>query len=107
MEENPEAESNSGGKVAWEGDVLSQVLGKDTNGYIRGIGLVADPKLVLQPTKHFEGMDTTMLNEKSLLCLVREMARNIEILQETVEDLRSEINQFKLGASEVNSIKEQ
>ncbi|XLU75427.1 hypothetical protein S245_034480 [Arachis hypogaea] len=37
-------ESNNG--VAWEGDIYSQVLGSDTSGYVRGLGLGPTPSLL-------------------------------------------------------------
>jgi hypothetical protein len=37
LEENSKVVGNFEGRVAWEGDALSQVLGKDTNEYIKDL----------------------------------------------------------------------
>ncbi|KAH0730023.1 hypothetical protein KY289_001211 [Solanum tuberosum] len=45
-------EEQSHDSVAWEGDVYSQVLGKEKSGYVRGLGLGPTPSL-LWGTKSF------------------------------------------------------
>jgi len=93
MEEHPEMASNLDGRVVWEGDALSQVMGKDKNGCVRGLGLLPDPKSVLDPTRRFEGMDITILDEKTLVVLVRELIGKLEKVENRVEELEKQASQ--------------
>jgi hypothetical protein len=99
--EHPEMTSNLEGRVAWDGDVISQVLGKDKGGHVRGIGLVSDPKSVLQPTRRYEYMDITTLDEKILIILVRELLEKVEKQGFELEELRSKVNQMEFSTSQI------
>ncbi|XP_020080553.1 uncharacterized protein LOC109704196 isoform X3 [Ananas comosus] len=62
--ENQES-SNSHGRVAWEGDAYSDVIGKDKYGYMRGVGLAPSPSELLKPmiSSRFDGIQITTLDE--------------------------------------------
>lgn len=49
MAENLEA-STLQGRVAWKGDAFSEIIGKDKQGYIRGIGLGPSPREIFKPS---------------------------------------------------------
>lgn len=44
--EQPELAQNLNGRVAWEGDALQEVLGKEKIGQVHGMGLLPTPKQV-------------------------------------------------------------
>lgn len=44
--ERPELAQNLNGRVAWEGDALQEVLGKEKIGQVHGMGLLPTPKQV-------------------------------------------------------------
>lgn len=49
----PELGQNIHGRVAWEGDALQQVLGKEKAGHVHGMGLLPTPKQVYGRTPRY------------------------------------------------------
>ncbi|KAL3323076.1 hypothetical protein AABB24_040267 [Solanum stoloniferum] len=67
---NGEIEEQSHDSVAWEGDVYSQVLGKEKSGYVRGLGL--------GPTLSLLGGSKSFLQNVSVDGLCNEVAKKLE-----------------------------
>uniref|UniRef100_A0ACD5W8P8 Uncharacterized protein n=1 Tax=Avena sativa TaxID=4498 RepID=A0ACD5W8P8_AVESA len=51
--ERPELAQSANGRVAWEGDALQEVLGKEKNGQVHGMGLLPTPKQVYGRTPRY------------------------------------------------------
>ncbi|KAJ1699861.1 hypothetical protein LUZ63_008373 [Rhynchospora breviuscula] len=92
VQEQVESGNNLGGTISWEGNALSQVLGKDPNGRVRGLGLLPTPKNVIGTSGQFRGLETTTMDEKMLIDLVHQ-------LRGEINDLRGEIDHLKAVAS--------
>uniref|UniRef100_A0ACD5Y818 Uncharacterized protein n=1 Tax=Avena sativa TaxID=4498 RepID=A0ACD5Y818_AVESA len=51
--QRPELAQSANGRVAWEGDALQEVLGKEKNGQVHGMGLLPTPKQVYGRTPRY------------------------------------------------------
>ncbi|KAG2535465.1 hypothetical protein PVAP13_9NG116273 [Panicum virgatum] len=66
IEKQPELAQNSEGRVAWEGDALHQVLGKEKPGQVHGMGLLPIPKQVYRrTTRCFKDINIATLHGSS------------------------------------------
>ncbi|GAB4832205.1 hypothetical protein Ancab_006238 [Ancistrocladus abbreviatus] len=55
---------NSQGSVAWEGDAFSQVMGKEKQGRVRGLGLGPTPTEILGMPTTWHAVEVLKLQEK-------------------------------------------
>ncbi|OAY76594.1 hypothetical protein ACMD2_25232, partial [Ananas comosus] len=94
--ENQES-SNSHGRVAWEGDAYSDVIGKDKYGYMRGVGLGPSPSELLKPmiASRFDGIQITTLDETISERNMRQMKEEIEKLQQQLRNQNETIVELK------------
>ncbi|XP_015690633.2 uncharacterized protein LOC107303881 isoform X1 [Oryza brachyantha] len=66
IDEQPELAQNEQGRVAWEGDALNKVLGKEKPGQVHGMGLLPVPKQVYARTSHhLKNINITTVNDPS------------------------------------------
>jgi hypothetical protein len=66
IDKQPKLAQNSKGRVAWEGDVLHQVLGEEKPGQVHGMGLLPVPKQVYgQTTRHFKDINIATIDGSS------------------------------------------
>ncbi|KAJ4748344.1 Plant transposase (Ptta/En/Spm family) [Rhynchospora pubera] len=89
VQEQVDSGNNLGGTVSWEGNALSQVLGKDPNGRVRGVGLLPTPKNVIGTSGKFRGLETTTMDEKMLIDLVHQLRVEINNLRDEIDHLKT------------------
>jgi hypothetical protein len=66
IDKQPELAQNSKGRVAWEGDVLHQVLGEEKPGQVHGMVLLPVPKQVYGgTTRHFKDINIATIDGSS------------------------------------------
>ncbi|KAF8694210.1 hypothetical protein HU200_038339 [Digitaria exilis] len=66
IDKQPELAQNSEGRVAWEGDALQQVLGKEKPGQVHGMGLLPVPNQVYgRTTRHFKDINIATIDGSS------------------------------------------
>nr|CAD1830144.1 unnamed protein product [Ananas comosus var. bracteatus] len=94
--ENQES-SNSHGRVAWEGDAYSDVIGKDKYGYMHSVGLGPSPTELLKPiiSSRFDGIQITTLDEIISERNMRQMKEEIEKLQQQLRSQNETIVELK------------
>ncbi|OAY68440.1 hypothetical protein ACMD2_17743, partial [Ananas comosus] len=80
--------STSQGKVAWQGDPYSEIIGKDKRGYMRGVGLGPTPKDIFNSSclRRFEGLRMTNFDETIVEENIRQMKEHMERLEMQVQD---------------------
>ncbi|KAF8700209.1 hypothetical protein HU200_034586 [Digitaria exilis] len=66
IDKQPELAQNSEGRVAWEGDALQQVLGKEKPGQVHGMGLLPVSNQVYgRTTRHFKDINIATIDGSS------------------------------------------
>lgn len=90
--ENSEG-SSSRGKVAWEGDPYSQVLGKEKHGYVRGVGLGPSASEIFKA--RFEGLRMTTFDETTVEKEMRQMKEHAERLEKQLHEQNNAIMELK------------
>nr|CAD1820571.1 unnamed protein product [Ananas comosus var. bracteatus] len=80
--------STSQGKVAWQGDPYSEIIGKDKRGYVRGVGLGPTPKDIFNSSclRRFEDLRMTNFDETIVEENIRQMKEHMERLEIQVQD---------------------
>ena len=65
--QHPDLADTSQGKVAWNGDALTKILGEEKPGHVHGLGLVPNPDKVLDCSKsgRLKNLNVTSLDATS------------------------------------------
>lgn len=90
--ENSEG-SSSRGKIAWEGDPYSQILGKEKHGYVRGIGLGPSTSEIFKA--RFESLKMTTFDEITVERELRQMKEHVERLENQIQEQSNTIIELK------------
>lgn len=96
IDEQPELAQNDQGRVAWEGDALNKVLGKEKPGQVHGMGLLPVPKQVYGRTSHhLKNINITTVNDSSsdeethVRGEVGELKKLVKTLGQRIEELEN------------------
>ncbi|XP_020109942.1 uncharacterized protein LOC109725244 [Ananas comosus] len=90
--ENSEGLSSLG-KIAWEGDRYSQILGKEKRGYVRGLGLGPSANEIFKA--RFEGLKMTTFDEITVEKEMRQMKEHMERLEKQIQEQNNTIIELK------------
>ncbi|KAL6900724.1 hypothetical protein ACP4OV_005400 [Aristida adscensionis] len=97
IENQPELADNSEGRVAWEGDALHQVLGKEKPGQLHGMGLLPIPKQVFgRTTHHFKDINIATVDgspsdlETHMLEEINQLKEHASKQDKVIAELRQE-----------------
>lgn len=87
---------NDQGRVAWEGDALNKVLGKEKPGQVHGMGLLPVPKQVyVRTSHHLKNINITTVNDSSsneethVRGEVGELKKLVKTLGQRIEELEN------------------
>ncbi|EEC69431.1 hypothetical protein OsI_38599 [Oryza sativa Indica Group] len=96
IDEQPELAQNDQGRVAWEGDALNKVLGKEKPSQVHGMGLLSVPKQVYGRTSHhLKNINITTVNDSSsdeethVRGEVGELKKLVKTLGQRIEELEN------------------
>nr|BBF90112.1 HGWP repeat containing protein-like [Oryza rufipogon] len=96
IDEQPELAQNDQGRVAWEGDALNKVLGKEKPGQVHGMGLLPVPKQVyVRTSHHLKNINITTVNDSSsdeethVRGEVGELKKLVKTLGQRIEELEN------------------
>ncbi|XP_052137631.1 uncharacterized protein LOC127756289 [Oryza glaberrima] len=96
IDEQLELAQNDQGRVAWEGNALNKVLGKEKLGQVHGMGLLPVPKQVYGRTSHhLKNINITTVNDSSsdeethVRGEVGELKKLVKTLGQRIEELEN------------------
>lgn len=106
--ERPELAQNLNGRVAWEGDALQEVLGKEKIGQVHGMGLLPTPKQVYGRTpRYLKNINMTTTDgspyevEHDVWEEIAKMKEHIKKQDQIIKDMNNKEGYVNNGIEEV------
>ncbi|KAF7048239.1 hypothetical protein CFC21_057030 [Triticum aestivum] len=107
--EQPELAQNLNGRVAWEGDALQEVLGKEKIGQVHGMGLLPTPKQVYGRTpRYLKNINMTTTDgslyevEHDVWEVIAKMKEHIKKQDQIIKDMNNKEGYVNNGIEEEN-----
>ncbi|XP_044392525.1 uncharacterized protein [Triticum aestivum] len=107
--ERPELAQNLNGRVAWEGDALQEVLGKEKIGQVHGMGLLPTPKQVYGRTpRYLKNINMTTTDgspyevEHDVWEVIAKMKEHIKKQDQIIKDMNNKEGYVNNGIEEEN-----
>ncbi|VAI62208.1 unnamed protein product [Triticum turgidum subsp. durum] len=107
--DRPELAQNLNGRVAWEGDALQEVLGKEKIGQVHGMGLLPTPKQVYGRTpRYLKNINMTTTDgspyevEHDVWEVIAKMKEHIKKQDQIIKDMNNKEGYVNNGIEEEN-----
>jgi len=89
-------------RVAWKGDVYSQVLGNERSGYVRGLGLGPTPSILWGDRSSFGNIDqddssneVVQRLEQEIIELKEKQNEELNMMKQKQDNMQSELLQMR------------